>query len=70
MTSWSNGSFVYLDSRFLLVILPAALLGGYVGSTINTHVNDVSVRRLYNATLIGVMLLNIYNLVVALGIIG
>lgn len=70
VTSWSNGSFVYLDSRFLLVILPAALLGGYVGSTINTHVNDASVRRLYNAILIGVMLLNVYNLVVALGIIG
>ncbi|WP_430601851.1 hypothetical protein IGJ02_001965 [Enterococcus sp. DIV0724b] len=63
LTSFSKGDFYLLDIRFLAIILPAALLGGYLGGTFNKNLSEKSVSYLYSGTIIIVLLLNVYNLI-------
>ncbi|MTD38635.1 TSUP family transporter [Erwinia sp. CPCC 100877] len=61
-TAFLQGDFSLLDTRFLLVIIPAALLGGYMGGLLNKQMPEKLVVRLYSFTIIGVLLINLYNL--------
>lgn len=53
--------FTSFDLHFLLVIIPAALLGGFLGSKINDRITEKRLQQLFLAVLIFVMLLNLYN---------
>jgi uncharacterized membrane protein YfcA len=56
--------FAYFDLRFLLFIIPAAIIGGILGSLISKKVPDKAVTKAFNATMAGLILLNLYNSVI------
>lgn len=66
ITSFIHRDFVLLDGRFLIIILPTALLGGYLGGLFNKKFSEKTVTYLYSCTIIGVILLNVYNLFVSI----
>lgn len=47
--------------KTLLFILPAAILGGMLGSKLNRKFNDILIRKIFVAVMILLVLLNIYN---------
>lgn len=53
--------FGVFDLTILYVIIPAAILGGYLGSSANQRMTDKQVNTAYQAITAGVILLNIYN---------
>lgn len=61
-TSFLQGDFALVNPTFLLFIIPAALLGGYLGGLLNKRLPEKTVVRLYSLTIVGVLLINLYNL--------
>lgn len=60
-TSLFAGGLAGIDPSFLLVILPAAVLGGFVGSSINQKMSNEKIDITYQLIMILVICLNIYN---------
>lgn len=60
-TIFLAGTYLNYDLAFLLPIIPAAILGGYVGAILNKKLNTKVVMIIYQAVCVGVILLNIYN---------
>lgn len=65
---------VYFTNHFspynfnLIIWLCAfAVIGGYIGSLINQKINDVSIKRVYDVTVIMLLLISIYNVIFNLG---
>ncbi|PNY30569.1 sulfite exporter TauE/SafE family protein [Enterococcus gallinarum] len=54
--------FGIFDLTVLWVIIPAAILGGYIGGFFSKKMSDQSVSHLYSFIVIFVILLNVYNL--------
>lgn len=63
-TSTGFGGF---DLTLLWSIIPAALLGGYVGGLLSKKLSDQRVAQLYSLVVFLVILLNVYNLWITLG---
>ena len=53
--------FAYFDLQFLLFTIPAAIIGGIVGSIFSRMVSDNSVKRAFNFAMAALILLNAYN---------
>jgi len=51
------------DVQYLLFILPAAIIGGFIGSMISKKLSENAVKRAFLATMWGLILFNIYNAV-------
>ncbi|MCL1988633.1 MAG: sulfite exporter TauE/SafE family protein [Firmicutes bacterium] len=49
------------DVQYLLFILPAALIGGFIGSIISKKLSENAVKKAFLATMCGLILLNVYN---------
>ncbi len=47
----------------LLIMIPAAIFGGLLGAKLSKQLNNEKVNTLFNLTIIGLIILNIYNLV-------
>ncbi|MGN1344912.1 MAG: sulfite exporter TauE/SafE family protein, partial [Traorella sp.] len=56
-----NGGFMGFDFTLLIYAIPAALLGGYVGTKLNKIASEKLVRNIFNIAVLGIILLNIYN---------
>jgi len=50
------------DLTFLMVIIPAALTGGYLGGTLSNKFRNQQVNLLFNIVVGFVILINLYNL--------
>lgn len=58
----STGISPYLHQwKTLLVILPAAIIGGILGSKFNRKFDDRIIRRIFTVVMILLVILNIYN---------
>lgn len=58
----STGISPYLHQwKTLLVILPAAIIGGILGSKFNRKFDDKIIRRIFTVVMILLVILNIYN---------
>lgn len=55
------GSYIHFDLLFLIPIIPAAILGGYVGAILNKKLSTKTVMIIYQVVCIGVILLNLFN---------
>jgi len=53
--------FAYFDLQYLIVIIPAAILGGVIGAIISKKIADDTVRKAFMVTLSIIVLINIYN---------
>ncbi|MDQ0360178.1 sulfite exporter TauE/SafE family protein [Breznakia pachnodae] len=58
--------FHSIDLSILVVILPAAFIGGYLGGYISKRLDDSKVKQLYKYIVVVVILINLYNAVVVL----
>lgn len=47
--------------KTLLIILPAAILGGIIGSGFNRRFDDKIIRKIFTAAMIVLVVLNVYN---------
>ena len=47
--------------KTLLFILPAAVLGGFIGSGFNRKFDDKIIRNIFSAVMILIVVLNVYN---------
>ncbi len=47
--------------KTLLFILPAAVLGGFIGSGFNRKFDDKIIRKIFSAVMILIVVLNVYN---------
>lgn len=50
-----------VDASFLWAIIPAAILGGFIGSSLNQKMSEKQVNIAYQAIMLLVILLNVYN---------
>ncbi|MDQ0177615.1 sulfite exporter TauE/SafE family protein [Bacillus chungangensis] len=55
--------FGMFDLKMLFCIIPAALLGGYIGSKISFMLSEKRVLFFYNAVVVFIIFINIYNLI-------
>lgn len=58
-----DGMFAFVeDFRILLVMIPAAIVGGMLGPTLNHRLSDDNIGRVYNIAVVFVMLICGYNI--------
>ncbi|MHC5215260.1 sulfite exporter TauE/SafE family protein [Enterococcus sp. LJL128] len=62
----SVGFYSY-DLSILWAVIPAALLGGWLGGLLSSRMTEVQVKKLYSLVVLLVLLINIYNLYAAIG---
>jgi len=53
----------YFDLQYLLVIVPAAIMGGVIGAIVSRKIADDTVRKAFMVTLTVIVFINIYNMV-------
>jgi uncharacterized membrane protein YfcA len=61
-----TSGFGTFDLSFLIVIIPAALAGGYLGGIFSKKLSTEWVARFYNIVVFLVIMLNLYNLWITL----
>lgn len=54
--------FASFDLKLLWAIIPAALLGGYIGGLLSKHLTQKQLTKIYSMVVLLVILLNVYNL--------
>lgn len=54
--------YLNYDISYLWYIIPAAILGGYLGAFFSKKMSDNNVRKIYQFVIMGILLINIYNL--------
>jgi len=65
------GSFGRFDMGLLWYIIPAAIIGGYVGGRLNVKFSDEQVMKVFKFVVIGTILINIWNTIdFGLGLLG
>lgn len=58
----SVGITPYLHQwKTLIFILPAAIIGGFIGSKLNRKSDDAVVRKIFVAVMVMIVILNVYN---------
>lgn len=63
----SSGISPYVHQwKTLLIILPAAILGGIIGSKFNRKFDDKIIRKVFTAVMVMLVILNVYNGVIYL----
>lgn len=55
--------FSQFDLNMLYYMIPGGIAGGYIGSIISNKINNTHILRLFNITLILIILINIYNII-------
>lgn len=63
LTVFFNEGFTHYELNFLWAIVPAAILGGYLGSQLNQKSTNKKVNLYYRLVTLGVIILNIANAV-------
>lgn len=66
ITMYLSTGFKDLDLSLLFFAIPAALLGGYIGTKFNKKSSPEKINNLFKITTIGVIILNIYNFIMAM----
>lgn len=62
VTALIKGEFAILNWQIILSIVPAAIIGGTLGTIIKKKMNPSLMRKLYIWMLVGILILNICNL--------
>lgn len=59
---FTDGTFTSVELLPLLVMIPAAIFGGIAGGKLSQTLKEDTVSKLFNITIISLIVLNIYNL--------
>ena len=65
-TLFVNTGFQGYDAVFLVYMIPAAVLGGYIGARLNRKLSERAISVLFNLVLLFIIGLNLYNVAAAL----
>lgn len=65
ITSFVNTHFEGFDVKYLIVIIPAAILGGFFGAKLNRRCNEKTIRTVFTVSVCAVAALSLYNAVTA-----
>lgn len=57
-----NGTFGSAELFPLLVMIPAAIIGGIIGGRLSKTLEEDTIGNLFNITIFGLIILNVYNL--------
>jgi uncharacterized membrane protein YfcA len=57
----TRGGFGAYDLSMLYVMIPGGILGGFIGAHFNHHLSHDTIHKIFNIAIIGLILLNIYN---------
>jgi len=67
----ADGGLGRFDMSLLFFIIPAAIIGGYIGGKLNVKFSDEQVMKVFKFVVVGTILINIWNTVTfGLGLIG
>ena len=66
LTIYITTGFSVYDYSLLFVLIPVALLGGYIGVRINKKISNESVKKVFNVSILVIILINIYNAIQAI----
>ena len=66
LTIYITTGFSIYDYSLLFVLIPVALLGGYIGVRINKKISNEAVKKVFNVSIIVIILINIYNAIQAI----
>lgn len=59
---FTDGTFNLVEASPLLLMIPAAIIGGIIGGKLSQTLEAETVNKLFNMTIIGLIVLNLYNL--------
>lgn len=62
LMAFRNGEFYMFNSQLLLFIICASILGGLLGTAIKNRMNKHVMKKLYMIMLVGILILNFFNL--------
>lgn len=65
ITTYVNVGFSDFDLKYLLMIIPAAILGGFIGAKLNRKCNEKTIRTVFTVAVSAVAALSLYNAVTA-----
>lgn len=65
-TTYVTNGFEEFNLELLFFAIPAALLGGFIGTHFNERVNSETINKLFKLTTFAVIILNLYNFFVAI----
>ncbi len=63
VTVWVNTSFVGYDLEPLIYMIPAAIIGGFLGSVLCKRMSEKFVKTVYTVVVVGLVGLNVFNLI-------
>lgn len=64
ITKGISGSFASMESYMMLyVMIPAAIIGGLVGTRLNLSISDKSIKIIFKTTIVLVMVICLYNII-------
>ena len=67
----ANDGFGRFDLSLLLFIIPAAIIGGYVGGKLNVKFTDKQIMKVFKFVVTATILINVFNTITfGLGLIG
>ncbi|UUV17194.1 sulfite exporter TauE/SafE family protein [Fusobacteria bacterium ZRK30] len=58
--------FIGLDLSMLYVMIPGGILGGFIGAHFNHKLTHETIHRIFNISIIALVILNIYNVISSL----
>lgn len=56
-----NNGFADFDFKLLLYVISMAILGGIVGTKLNRKASEQLIKNIFNLSVLGIILLNVYN---------
>ena len=65
-TLFAKTGFQEYDAVYLLYMIPAAVIGGYIGAKLNKKMSEGAISLLFNLVLLFIIGLNLYNVAMAL----
>ncbi|CAM4101547.1 sulfite exporter TauE/SafE family protein [Lederbergia lenta] len=61
-----TGGFSTIDLSILGLMVAGGVIGGLIGAVLSVKFNNVQVEKIFNLTLMGILVLNIYNFIESL----
>lgn len=62
ITACTTG-FANIDLTILGFMLVGGVAGGFIGATLSVKLSNIRIGKIFNFTLVGILLLNVYNLI-------